>query len=79
MALKDQYTNRINDIKDKDKVTIAEFEKREETLKFEIKNFEMEIGLLELEKKDVPTKVKSNLKDECVISQQKRRLFINAL
>ncbi len=78
-ALKDQYTNRINDIKEKDKITIAEFEKREETLKFEMKNFEMEIGLLKLEKKDVPTKVKSNLKDECVISQQKRRLFINLI
>ena len=37
----------------------------------------MEIGLLELEKEDVPSKVETNLKDECVITKQKRRLFIN--
>ena len=39
----------------------------------------MELGLLTLKKDDIPTKVDSNLKDECVITQQKRRLFINLI
>ena len=42
-----------------------------------MKHLELEIGLLELKKKAVPVKITSNLKDECVITQQKRRLFIN--
>jgi hypothetical protein len=33
--------------------------------------------MLKLNRKDIPPKVKSNLKDECVITAQKRRLFIN--
>jgi len=77
--LKEDYANRFGAVKEKEKVTILAFEKQEETRLFSIKNLAMEIGLLELEKKDIPTKVISNLKDECVISKQKRRLFINVV
>ncbi len=75
--LKERYTNRLDEVKEKQTLTIADFEKQEEKLKFEIKNLELEIEMLKLKKRDVPTKVKSNLKDECVITQQKRRMFIN--
>ena len=75
--LKGRYSNRLNEVEDKGTVTVMDFQKQEERLTYEIKNLEMEIGLLELEKEDVPSKVETNLKDECVITKQKRRLFIN--
>ena len=77
--LKEQYSDRLNEVLDKDTVTVSDFQKQEEKLNFAIKNFEMEIGLLELEKEDIPSKVETNLKDECVITKQKRRLFINLI
>lgn len=76
-ALREHYSKRIDGVKEKDTLTIAGFERREEKLKYEINHLEMELGLLALKKKDIPAKVKSNLKDECVITQQKRRMFIN--
>lgn len=75
--LREHYSNRIDEVKEKQTLTIADFERREQKLRFEIKNLEMEIGLLALKKKYIPAKVKSNLKDESVITLQKRRLFIN--
>ncbi|MCF6298948.1 MAG: hypothetical protein L3J01_03625 [Thiomicrorhabdus sp.] len=77
--LKQQYANKLNDVKDKDGVTIASFEEKENTLKWAIKTAESELGLLELARKDIPSKTESNLKDEAVISSQKRRLFINLI
>lgn len=75
--LKERYANRLDEVKEKQTLTIADFEAQEEKLKFEIKILEHEIEMLKLKKKDIPTKVKSNLKDECVITKQKRRMFIN--
>lgn len=75
--LKEDYANRFSGVKEKEKVTIEDFEKQEATLLFSVKNLEMELGLLVLGKDDIPTKVISNLKDECVITKQKRRLLIN--
>jgi len=75
--LKEQYTCRLRDVKDKDEVTIKAFEDQEEKLNYAIKNEEMEIGLLKLEREKTPSKVKTNLKDESVIGIQKRRMFIN--
>ena len=76
-TLKEDYSNQLDAVKEKQTLTIAAFEKQEEKLKFEIKHLEHEIEMLKLEKKDIPVKVKSNLKDECVITVQKRRMFIN--
>jgi len=76
-TLKEDYSNQLDTVKEKQTLTIAAFEKQEEELKFEIKIAEYEIEKLLLNKKDIPVKVKSNLKDECVITQQKRRMFIN--
>ncbi len=75
--LKEQYATKLNEVKDKDELTIAAFEEKENKLKWEIKNVEMELGLLELNRKDIPSKVETNMKDESVISCQKRRMFIN--
>jgi len=77
--LKEDYATRFQMVKEKKTVTIEDFEKQEGALLFAIKNVEMELGLLTLKKDDIPTKVDSNLKDECVITQQKRRLFINLI
>lgn len=78
-ALRDRYSNRIDQVKNKEAMTIATFEQQEEKLKFAIKNKEMELGLLEHKRQEVAVKVQSNLKDECVISRRKRRLFINLI
>lgn len=75
--LKEKYATKLNETKDKDELTIAAFEEQEKELKLEIKTAEMELGLLELKRKEIPSKVESNLKEESVISSQKRRLFIN--
>jgi len=75
--LKEQYTSRLREVKDKDEVTITEFEQQEEKLNIAIKTCEMEIGLLKLAREKTPSKVISNLKDESVIGCQKRRMFIN--
>lgn len=75
--LKEDYANRFSEVTEKDKVTIQDFERQESTLLFAIKNLEMEIGLLVLQKDTIPPKVVSNLKDECVIIKPKRRLLIN--
>ncbi len=72
-ALKEQYATKFNSVKDKSDVTIAAFETQENELKWQIKQVEMEMGLLKLKRKDIPSKVESNLKDESVISCQKRR------
>jgi len=77
--LKEDYATRFQAVEAKKTVTIEDFEKQEGALLFAIKNVEMELGLLALEKDDIPTKVVSNLKDECVMTQQKRRLFINLI
>ena len=53
--LKGNYSNRLNEVEDKGTVTVMDFQKQEERLTYEIKNLEMEIGLLELEKEDVPS------------------------
>jgi len=76
-ALKEDYSSRLRNVKDKDEMTVAAFEKKETDLNVEIKSCEMELGLLNLERDTTPVKVTSNLKDESVISCQKRRLFIN--
>lgn len=78
-VLRDRYSNRIDQVKNKEAMTIAAFEEQEEELRFAIKNREMELGLLERKKQWVAVKVQSNLKDECVISRRKRRLFINLI
>jgi len=75
--LKQQYATKLTEVKNKDELTIAAFEEQETKLKWEIKNVEMELGLLELNRKDIPSKVETNMKDESVISCQKRRMFIN--
>mgnify|MGYP000040039622 CR=1 FL=1 len=75
--LKEQYTSRLREVKDKDEVTITEFEQQEEKLNVAIKTCEFEIGFLQLEREKIPSKVTTNLKDESVISCQKRRMFIN--
>jgi len=54
--LKQQYASKLDEVKDKDEVTIASFEKKENKLKWEIKTVEMELGLLELTRKDIPSK-----------------------
>ena len=76
-GLKEAYASRLREVKDKDEVTIAKFEKQEEKLNLAIKHGELELGLLLLEKEKIPSQVESNLKDESVISCQKRRMFIN--
>jgi len=76
-ALKEQVATRLDEVKTKDELTIAGFEEQEQMLKWAIKNAEMELGLLELKKKEIPSKVETNMKDESVISCQKRRMFIN--
>jgi len=75
--LKEKYVSKLNEVKDKDALTIAAFEEQEKRLKLDIKTAEVERGLLELKRKEIPSKVESNMKDESVISCQKRRLFIN--
>ena len=77
--LKEQYTIRLRGVKDKDKdeVTIKVFEEQEADLNTAIKTAELELGLRQLEREKIPSKVSSNLKDESVISSQKRRQFIN--
>ena len=76
-ALKEDYATKLEDVKDKDELTIATFEEKEQVLRWQIKNIELELGLLELNRKAIPSKVETNMKDESVISCQKRRLFIN--
>lgn len=75
--LKERYATKLNEVKDKDELTIAAFEEQEKKLRWSIKNVEVELGLIELKRKEIPSKVESNMKDESVISSQKRRLFIN--
>jgi len=75
--LKERYTTRLRGEKHKEEVTIKAFEDQESKLNEAIKNAEVELGLLQLEREQTPSKVSSNLKDESVISSQKRRLFIN--
>jgi len=77
--LKEQYTIRLRGITDKEEVTIKAFEDQEEKLNMAIKNAEMELGLLEIEREKTPSKVTTNMKDESVISSQKRRMFINVV
>ena len=60
--MKWRYSNRLNEVEDKGTVTVMDFQKQEERLTYEIKNLEMEIGLLELEKEDVASKVETNFK-----------------
>jgi len=76
-TLKEGYSNQLDSVTEKQTLTIAAFERQEEKLRFEIKILEYEIEKLKLNRKDIPPKVKSNLKDECVITRQKRRLFTN--
>jgi len=78
-VLKTQLMDKLSEVPQKDELTIQGFEDQEKKLKFEIKYLEMEIGMLESEKPNIPTKVVSNLKDECVITKKKRRLFINLI
>jgi len=78
-TLKEQYATKLNDVKEKDALTISAFEQKESELRLAIKTVEMELGLLELNRKDIPSKVESNMKDESVMSCQKRRLFINLI
>jgi len=75
--LKEQYTLRIREVKAKDAVTISAFEQQEEALLTAIKYCDVELGLLKLDRENTPSKVKTNMKDESVISCQKRRMFIN--
>ncbi len=75
--LKEQYATKLNEVKDKDELTIGAFEEQEKQLKLEIKIAEVELGILELTRKGISSKIESNMKDESVISCQKRRLFIN--
>ncbi len=75
--LKEQYATKLNEVKRKDELTITAFEEQEKELRWEIKNIECALGLLELNRKNIPSKVETNMKDESVISCQKRRLFIN--
>lgn len=77
--LKEQYVIRMQDVKDKSEVTLAEFEQQEEKLNYAIKNAEMELGMLQLKRENIPSKVKTNMKDESVIGSQKRRMFINLI
>ena len=77
MTLKNEYSSRIIAVKDKGVLSISAFEKQEEKLMHALKNAEMELGLLKLKREDIPSQVSSNLKDDNVISKQKRRLFIN--
>ncbi len=75
--LKEQYAIKLSEVKSKDELTIAGFEEQENKLQLKIKTAEVELGLLALKRKDIPSKVETNMKDESVISCQKRRLFIN--
>lgn len=77
--LKETYSNRLRAIKDKAEISVSQFEEQEEKLDLAIKNAELDIGLLQLERKKIPSKIKSNLKDESVITRQKRRMFINVI
>ena len=74
---KEQYSTKLNEVEDKDEVTIAAFEEQEKELQLKIKTAEMELGLLELSRGEIPSKIETNMKDESVISSQKRRMFIN--
>jgi len=76
-TLKEQYATKFNAVNDKNEVTIAAFETQENALKWQIKAIEMDLGLLKLKRLEIPSKVETNLKDESVISHQKRRMFIN--
>ncbi len=51
----------------------------EKALSFAVKNAELELGLLQIEREKIPTKEKNNLRDDHVIIAQKRRLLINAI
>lgn len=77
--IKAQLVDKLKEVSKKDELTIQDFEEQEQKLNFEIKNLEMEIGMLELERPTIPSKVVSNLKDECVLTKKKRRLFINLI
>lgn len=76
-TLKEHYATKLSEVKSKDVLTIAGFEEQEKELQLKIKVVEVELGLLELKRKELPSKIETNMKDESVISCQKRRLFIN--
>ncbi|OFZ12402.1 MAG: hypothetical protein A2Z20_06520 [Bdellovibrionales bacterium RBG_16_40_8] len=52
--------------------TIKEFYEQEKELNFKIKNVQVDIDYLGRRRKTIPTKEKSNLKDDHVIMAQKR-------
>ena len=54
-VLKEQYATKIDSVKDKSDITIAAFEAQENTLKWDIKQIEMELGLLALKRKEIPS------------------------
>lgn len=62
-----------------DSKAVIDFLNEEKQIRNKIKNIEVDIILLEEKKKNFPTKIKSNLKDDHVIIAQKRRLLINAI
>jgi len=59
--------------------TVKEFMEVEKELEFAIKNTQVDIDYLIRLREGVPAKIKVNLRDECVIIAQKRRLLINAV
>jgi len=77
--LQQQLTVELGKTKNKDKVTIAEFETKQKNLRYQIKNVEVDIMLLEQKRNNIATKIEVNLADEHVITKQKRRLLINLM
>ena len=75
--MKEALATKLSEVKDKDEMTIAAFEEKEREIKWAIKNAEVDLYLLEQKRKDIPSKVETNMKDESVITCQKRRMFIN--
>lgn len=59
--------------------TINEFLSSQKELGFAIKNIQVDIDYLTRKKSSLSTKVEVNLRDECIIIAQKRRLLINAI
>lgn len=62
---------------EKKEKTLKEFYVENKALDFLIKNAQVELDQLEIQKRNTPTKATKNLKDEHVIISQKRRLLIN--
>ena len=76
-VLQKELAIRMKSAENKDKVTIAEFEKSQGETHFKMNNIELDISLLEYKRNETPSKIKANLADENVINKPERRMLVN--